>query len=144
MSLLGMRKPAWSAPGAAPARRYEKPRPKLDADLALLLPYCAPCHADERRHPPGFLAGDDVTARVSRCAPRLLQRLRAWQPNNAYPHSPMPPPVSIAFSGMSASEWPQSDHYRSLIEGLEKLLPPERPNDRQQPVYADLPACLPR
>ena len=34
----------------------------------------------------------------------------------------MPPPASIAFSGTNASLWPTSDHFRSLVSSLEKLL----------------------
>ena len=144
MPLLGMRDLEWPA---APGRRLAQPVNQENSApggaLALLQPYCAPCHADNRRQPPGFLAGKDILAKLSHCAPRMLQRLRAWQPGSGYTHSPMPPPVSIAVSGVDAATWPQSDHYRKLLESLEKLLPPAGRDQWKTLAYADLPACLP-
>ncbi|UCH38876.1 MAG: hypothetical protein JSU67_11970 [Gammaproteobacteria bacterium] len=142
MPLLGMQPLEWQTPlngRQSPTRSTKKP---IAGALALLEPYCAGCHGDDSRQPPGFLAGKDPLARIRQCAPRMLRRLRAWQPGNRPGHAPMPPPASIAFSGTSAADWPRSDHYRNLMTGLEALLPESQRNSWKTAAYDDLPACF--
>ena len=141
--LLSMPALAWPEPAAVPVAVAANPPPAdLGGSLNLLQPYCAPCHGNDSRHPPGFLAGSDAAARVARCAPRLLSRLRAWQKVDESTLSPMPPPASIEFTGTSAAQWPRSDHYRSLVDGLETLLRSSVADDWRGVDYADLPSCL--
>ncbi len=118
----------------------------LSGDLALLIPYCQHCHGDDSQHPPGFLSGNNPLARVEQCAPRMLRRLQAWQASSPFPRSPMPPPASIEFSGVSASDWPLGDHYRKLVASIENLVIQQQGSQRldswRQSDYDRLPPCL--
>ena len=111
---------------------------KLPGSLALLQPYCAHCHSDDSKHPPGFLSGSRPDLKIQQCAPRILARLKAWQPGFEIPKSPMPPSASLAISASNAEEWPNSDHYHSLISAIEGLLR----QDFSGIQYDDLPHCL--
>jgi len=121
-------------------------RTRLEGGLALLEPYCGHCHGGETSHPPGFLSGGTPHNLVLQCAARILRRLQAWQENSQFPRSPMPPPASIEFSGVSAADWPTSDHYRTLVSSLENLVSDQlgtrQLSDWRQKDYASLPACL--
>ena len=114
--------------------------------LALLEPYCGHCHGDATLNPPGFLAGAAPEKRILQCAPRILSRLKAWQHESNLPLSPMPPPASIEYSGVSADEWPSSDHYRTLVASVGQLLADrsgqQNPEDSGHTDYDRLPPCL--
>ncbi len=107
-------------------------------DLALLQPYCAHCHQADTRYPPGFLSGSDAHSRVAQCAPRILARLQAWQEASNDAIVPMPPPTTIH------AEWIASEHYRQLVDAIEKLV---QESDAALPVgtdvvdYERLPPC---
>ena len=116
-----------------PASNFELP-----GSQALLQPYCAGCHSDNSKHPPGFLWGSRPDLKIRQCAPRILARLKAWQPGHEISKSPMPPPASLEISASNANEWPHSDHYYALVSAIELLL--ER--DFSQTLYDDLPQCL--
>lgn len=118
---LGMKSRHWPAPGDTPAIPLPRVTSDLRGALALLQPYCAHCHAGGEPNPPGFLSARAPASALARCAPRMLARLQLWSGNPNPPRSPMPPPASIAFSGTNASQWPSSDHFRSLVSSLENL-----------------------
>jgi len=147
MQELGMDSLDWP-PTVARAVAAQRPAGAgLNGDLALLAPYCAHCHADDSRHPPGFLYGKAPVELVLQCAPRILRRLQAWREGGEFAPSPMPPSDSIEFSGIEAEDWPLSDHYRKLVDSLEQLLIQQQGRQRlldwQQTDYARLPPCLP-
>ncbi len=146
MRALSMDPLQWKPTVRNTALATQPTRSRLEGDLALLEPYCAHCHGDETLHPPGFLSGSSVQKKVLQCAPRILRRLQAWQESNHFPRSPMPPPASIEYSGISAVDWPQSEHYRTLVNSLENLVSTRQ--DKQllsnwrEADYGNLPACL--
>ncbi|MDH3387404.1 MAG: hypothetical protein OEN02_05800 [Gammaproteobacteria bacterium] len=121
MRELNMKPLAWAETTAPASAATARPVGKLDGKLALLVPYCAHCHRDDRVNPPGFLAGDDPRAAVLQCAPRILRRLKAWQTGFAIAKSPMPPAASLEFSGITADDWPASDQYRAMVASIEEL-----------------------
>ncbi|MDH3220757.1 MAG: hypothetical protein OEO19_14585 [Gammaproteobacteria bacterium] len=146
MQRLDMYPLAWTETMAPAVAVNTQPERKLDGKLALLVPYCAHCHRDDRDNPPGFLAGDNPQAAVLQCAPRILRRLKAWQAGFAIAKSPMPPAASLEFSGISADDWPASDHYRGLVAGLEELALERRGGQALrtwlEADYRLLPPCL--
>ena len=143
---LGMNSRDWIAPGDTPASPPPRVTARLRGGLALLDPYCAPCHTGGDPNPPGFLSADAPDAALARCAPRMLARLRAWTGTPIAGRSAMPPAVSIAFSGTNASLWPSSDHYHSLVSSLENLLLEEYGASSavgfRQADYDRLPSCV--
>jgi len=146
MQELSMDSLEWLEMGHNAPRTDSIAHTRLEGGLALLEPYCGHCHGGETSHPPGFLSSGTPQNRVLQCAPRILRRLQAWQKNSQFPRSPMPPPASIGFSGVSAVDWPLSDHYRTLVTSLENLVIDQRGmqqlSDWRQTDYASLPACL--
>jgi hypothetical protein len=50
----------------------------------------------------------------------------------------MPPPASLEISGATSADWPQSDHYRTLVASIEKLVAAKGSDSS----YQRLPACL--
>jgi hypothetical protein len=147
MRELGMDSLDWPPTVARAAAAQRPAGADLNGDLALLAPYCAHCHADNGRHPPGFLYGEAPAQQILQCAPRMLRRLQAWHSNGDAAASPMPPSVSIEFSGIEAADWPLSDHYRKLVDSLEQLVIQRQGRQRlldwQQTDYERLPPCLP-
>ena len=119
---------------------------RLSGELALLEPYCAHCHGDDSTNPPGFLAGDDPLQKILQCTPRILLRLKAWQYDYTIVRSPMPPVASLEFSGMTADDWPSSDHYRTIVTALEELVFESHGEQTlkswQKTEYDRLPPCL--
>jgi len=144
MRELGMTPLAWST-AQAPAAAQPRAVRQLSGGLALLAPYCGHCHAGEGAHPPGFLSAYSAPDSLARCAPRMLARVAAWQPAGELQRAPMPPPVSIAYSGVSAADWPASAHYRALLSSLQALVEAEygaAARERwRQADYALLPRC---
>ncbi len=139
LPVLGLDAPRWP-PAPRPGARAAASTPaSLDASLALLEPHCGNCHRQPGLNPPGFLAAPGPRARIRRCAPRMLARLYAWQPQSRLPAAPMPPPMTLADGG---ARWRQSDHYRELLALLERQVDPTRlAAIRAGRDYADLPAC---
>ena len=95
---------------------------RLVGRQALLTAYCAHCHSEKAANPPGFLHAAATATNLIECAPRILQRLRAWQTGSDFPYSPMPPTASLGYSGISSSDWPNSEHYRLLLAEISKLV----------------------
>jgi hypothetical protein len=146
MRELGMPPLEWIEADSAPATPRPRVGGQLQGGLALLEPYCAHCHAGTESNPPGFLSPAAPAAALTRCAPRMLARLRAWQQYAGSGRSPMPPPASIAYSGTDAAHWPSSDHYRSLLSSLDKLLDTEYGTGAADGIrrldYDALPSCV--
>ena len=136
---LGMDAPRWPPSPRPVARAAASPPAPLDVSLSLLEPHCGQCHRLPGLNPPGFLAASGSRARIRRCAPRMLARLYAWQPQSRLPAAPMPPPATLADDG---ARWRQSDHYRELLALLEGMVEPvELAAIRAGRDYGGLPAC---
>ena len=136
---LGVAAPRWPSAPRPEAPVAASPTEPLSGTLALLEPHCGGCHRTPGLNPPGFLVGPAVPARIRQCAPRMLARLYAWQPESVLPAAPMPPPASLADGG---ERWRNSDHYRELLALLEPMVaPPLRAAIRAGRDYAGLPAC---
>jgi hypothetical protein len=136
--VLGMQPMNWHETLRSSSVAAQPDSPELSAELALLKPYCAHCHAGDTVNPPGFLAGDQPRARIIQCAPRILARLQAWQVESRFVGSPMPPPASLEISGTTIADWPHSDHYHTLVASIEKLVAATWSDS----AYQHLPACL--
>lgn len=136
--VLGMQPMNWHQTLRSSSVAAQPDSPELSAELALLEPYCAHCHAGDTVNPPGFLAGDQPRARIIQCAPRILARLQAWQVESRFVGSPMPPPASLEISGTTIADWPHSDHYHTLVASIEKLVA----DTWSDSAYQHLPACL--
>ena len=137
--VLGLQPLVWADQPRPVAIQSKPEQPVLEGNLSLLVPYCGYCHADDTVNPPGFLFGDQAQARITHCAPHILQRLQAWHKSSDFTGSPMPPPASLAISGTTADEWPRSHHYRSLVSSIEQLVS----TGRTDHDFPNLPACLP-
>jgi len=146
MRALGMPPLEWRPTGSTVPGQRAVTATGLNGGLALLQPYCGHCHSDASLNPPGFLAGPAAAENILQCAPRILARLRAWQPESGFPRSPMPPPASIEYSGTSSAGWPSSDHYFTLLASLEQLVKDAQGNQRLEQRsrmdYDQLPPCL--
>jgi hypothetical protein len=146
MQVLGLEALQWQPTAATESRQNRLVTTGPGGGLALLEPYCGHCHGDATSNPPGFLAGAAPEKRILQCAPRILSRLKAWQRESNLPLSPMPPPASIEYSGVSAHEWASSDHYRTLVASLEQLLADRSGHqdleDSRHTDYDRLPPCL--
>jgi len=145
MRELGMPPLDWGRAAIAAPQAAAGTAARLDGDLSLLQPYCAHCHAGDGPNPPPFLSADAAGGTLERCAPRMLARLRAWQPGQALDRAPMPPPASVAYRGISAARWPSSAHYRSLLSSLEQMVAAAYGSDAaarwRQAGYDRLPPC---
>jgi hypothetical protein len=135
---LGMQPLHWRETIRSSSADVQPDPPELSGELALLVPYCAHCHAGDTVNPPGFLSGDQPQAKIVQCAPRILARLQAWQPDSGFNGSPMPPPASLEISGTTSADWPHSDHYHALVASIEKLVTAAAFDS----AYQRLPACL--
>ena len=138
MQTLGMQPLHWFEAVRSSSVATQPAPPELSGELALLVPYCAHCHAGDTVNPPGFLAGDQPRARIVQCAPRILARLKAGQADSSFTGSPMPPPASLEISGTTSADWPHSDHYHALVASVEKLVAATSSDG----AFRRLPACL--
>ncbi len=135
---LGMQPLHWLETVRPSSAATQPAPPELSGELALLVPYCAHCHAGDTVNPPGFMAGDRPQAKIVQCAPRILARLKAWQADSSFSESPMPPPASLEISGTTSADWQHSDHYHALVASVEKLVAATSSDG----AYQRLPACL--
>jgi hypothetical protein len=146
MRQLGMQSLHWSQLSKPPETAIKRTRTELMGDIALLYPYCENCHSDASINPPGFLYGAGIEQKLVQCAPRILTRLKAWGQDYDFPRSPMPPPASLGLSGTSIDTWPDSDHYRQLLNALQGLIDKHYLDEKNiswpATDYAELPPCL--
>ncbi|HSF47825.1 MAG TPA: hypothetical protein VLA73_05640, partial [Burkholderiales bacterium] len=109
--------------------------------------YCAVCHQSRERFPPGFLGGHpgQVSAALTRCAPRIYYRLRMWERERGRREkTPMPPAQALRAFGISTEAWRADEPFAELKRYADKRLPAGLDSDSimQQP-YESLPECAP-
>lgn len=142
MRALAMPELRWPDATVPPPDRVEPGPAALNSDLVLLQPYCGNCHDRAGPFPPGFLSAPDARNQIIRCAPRMLARLRAWRDYPQASPMPMPPPASLGLDSGSTEGWAESEPYRALLSGLQRLVLEHHGEiASQQIAYTSLPQC---
>jgi len=140
--------PRLEVPAALPGGSASTP---MEAGIQGFYPYCAACHQSAETFPPNFLSGSgqQVTARLHQCAPRLYVRLAmADLAPDQRDKTPMPPETLLPAFATDVAGWRSSPARQSLLAQVGDWLRAEtgRPpklNELLAGGYEALRPCLP-